>query len=104
MEVRVFKRNFKNFKWIKKHLSNSAVVNECRIMQIEENILLDLHSGEPWLRKFGNLCIQEILVLRKSSVGGTSVCASTLSCKPGRNFAFQGPARFGGKSQGFPAY
>ena len=27
----------------------------------------------PWVRKFGNLCIQEILVLRKSSVRSTYV-------------------------------
>ena len=25
-------------------------------------------SGAPWVRKFGNLCIHEILVLRKSCV------------------------------------
>ena len=35
------------------------------------------------IRKFGKLCIQEILVLRKSSVRGTSVRTSTPSCKPG---------------------
>ena len=29
---------------------------------------LDALSGVPWVRKFGYLCIQEILVLRKSSV------------------------------------
>ena len=30
-------------------------------------------SGAPWLRKFGYLCIQGILVLTKSSVRSTSV-------------------------------
>ena len=61
-------------------------------------------SGAPWVRKFSNRCIPEILVLRKSSVQGTSVRASTVSCKPGWNFAFQAPARFGGKSHSFPAF
>ena len=35
--------------------------------------LCSARSGAPWVRKFGNLCIQEILVLRKSSVRGTGV-------------------------------
>ena len=40
-------------------------------------------SAAPWVTKFGNLCIQEISVLRKSSVWGTSVLRFTPSCKPG---------------------
>ena len=50
-----------------------------------------VHSGAPIARKFGNLCIQEILVLRKSSIR-----MSTPSCKLGWNFAFQVPARSAG--------
>ena len=61
-------------------------------------------SGAPRVRKFSNPCIQEIWVLRKSSVRGTSVRAPTVSCKPGWNFAFQAPARFGGKSHSFPPF
>ena len=46
--------------------------------------LIDFCSGAPLVRKFGNLCIQEILVLRKSFVRVTaSVRTSTPSCKPG---------------------
>ena len=40
-------------------------------------------SGAPWVKKFSNPCIQEILVLRESTVRGTSVRTSTVSCKPG---------------------
>ena len=52
--------------------------------------------GAPRVRKFSNPCIQEIWVLRKSSLRGTSVRAPTVSCKPGWNFAFQAPAQFPG--------
>ena len=38
--------------------------------------LSQARSGAPWVRKLGYLCIQEILVLRKSSVR-----TSTPSCK-----------------------
>ena len=48
----------------------------------------------PWVRSFGNLCIQEILVLRKSSVRRTSLRTSTPSYKPGWNFAIRAPVRF----------
>ena len=52
-------------------------------------------SGVPWVRKFVYLYIQEILVLRKSSLR-SSVGNSTPSCKLGWNFAFQALAvRFG---------
>ena len=47
-----------------------------------------VHSGASIVRKFGNVCIQEILVLRKLSIR-----TSTRSCKPGWNFAFQVPVR-----------
>ena len=43
---------------------------------------LHARSGVPWVREFGYLYIQEILVLRKSSVR-SSVGNLTLSCKPG---------------------
>ena len=54
-------------------------------------------SGAPWVRKFGYLTIQEIMVLTKSSVS-----TSTPSCNPGWNFPFQGPVRSGGKSHSHP--
>ena len=41
-------------------------------------IMVELCSRAPWVRIFGYLCIQEILVLRKSSVR-----TSTPSCKLG---------------------
>ena len=48
-------------------------------------------SGVPWVSKFRYLYIQEILLLRKSSLR-SSVGNSTPSCKLGWNFAFQAPA------------
>ena len=53
-------------------------------------------SGAPWIRKFVYLCIQEILVLTKSSVHTRIlfVRTSTPSCKSGWNFAFQVPLHF----------
>ena len=52
-------------------------------------------------KKMGNLCIQEMLVLRKASVRSTSVRTSTPSCKKGWNFAFHAPACYCGKSHSF---
>ena len=62
-------------------------------------IIVELCSGAPWVRIFGYLCIQEIVVLRKLSVR-----TSTASCKLGWNFAFQVPVRFGGKSLSHPDF
>ena len=38
-------------------------------------------SGSPSIRKFGNLCIEEILVLRKSSVRSTSAGNNKENCQ-----------------------
>ena len=43
-------------------------------------------GGAPWVREFGYRCIQEILVLRKSSVR-----TSTRSCKRGEILHFKYP-------------
>ena len=55
-------------------------------------------SGAPWVRKFGYLCIQEILFLRCPFV--CTYIHPPHSHTLGRNFAFQARAHFGGKLHG----
>ena len=90
--------------WMTKRFNNLIVETQAmghnRLHSLPR-ILADLSRAQRSTmgKKIGNLCIQEILFLRKSSVR-----TSTPSCKLGWNSAFQAPARFGGKSYSFPTF
>ena len=60
--------------------------------------------GAPWVRKFGNLCIQEIWVLRRSTVGRTFLRTSTPRVSRDEILHFKHShvsTLFGGKSHTF---
>ena len=54
------------------------------VLPVDENNTddININSGAPLETKFDYLCMQEILVLRRSPIL-TSICISTPSCKPG---------------------
>ena len=54
------------------------------VLPVDESNTVDVNynSGAPWVTKFNYLCMQEILVLRRSPIL-TSMCIPTPSCKPG---------------------